>query len=714
MSRLASLVVIALFAAAGLAGAQTPAGGKLIVTVVDQSGGVIPNATVTVTGIDNATRAAALSPIKTTDKGMATFERLGLGHYSIAAEFSGFESNLLRDVTIKNGDNKHVVVLALKKMQDSVTVTQDKQVAGSSREVLFGSALTREQIDALSDDPAEMQRQLQQLGGADATIRVDSFEGQELPPKAQIKSIHITRDQFAAESHMAGGTFIDIITQPGIGPLRTNLGGGFHNSAMEARNPLAPAKGPAQNYNWRGSLGGALVKDRATFSLSGSQFNSYQTPNLYAATATGATQSENLNLRTLSNNVGFSGLLDYAVTKDQTIRASFNGSHSTNDNQGVGNIDRIEKAYSTLGSNYGVRFTEAGPLGRRFFTNTRFSLNSSNTTYHSVSEAIDNNVLDAFNEGGAQQKGGRHTKNFLFGSDLDYVRGKNSWRAGIQVDGSRYRSDAVSNYNGTYTFESVDAYNAGTPRSFTQRIGDPNVEYWQVQVAMYLQDDIRLRKNLSLSPGVRIEGQAHLKDYQNIGPRFGATWSPFKSGKTSVRGSWGIFYDWLPAGTYVRTVQDDGFHLLNVNISNPTFPAVPNTAQGSITPVDRYQYGNDMRMVRNMRVAGSVNQTLTRRISLSATVSDVRGYNLLVGSNLNAPVAGVRPNQTLANIFATNSDGSSHSRSLSTSFSLNLSPLPPASSGPPMPMLAPSSTPQKLFQWRRGLYMYGSYYLVKS
>ena len=80
--------------------------------------------------------------------------------------------------------------------------------------------MTREQIEALSDDPDEMAQQLQDMAGGNAVIRVDSFEGGRLPPKSQIKAIHITRDAFAAENHSAGGLFIDIITQPGIGPLR--------------------------------------------------------------------------------------------------------------------------------------------------------------------------------------------------------------------------------------------------------------------------------------------------------------------------------------------------------------------------------------------------------------------------------------------------------------------------------------------------------------
>src|SRR5207245_6734225 len=107
--------------------------------------------------------------------------------------------------------------------RDSVAVSRDAREVASDRKTTFGTALTREQIDALSDDPDEMAQQLQDIAGGNATIRVDSFEGGRLPPKSAIKSIHITRDQFAAENHSAGLLFIDIITQPGIGPLRTNM-----------------------------------------------------------------------------------------------------------------------------------------------------------------------------------------------------------------------------------------------------------------------------------------------------------------------------------------------------------------------------------------------------------------------------------------------------------------------------------------------------------
>jgi len=176
--------------------AQAPGDVRLAVTVVDQTGAVIQNAKVTVT--PSTDPKTPVAPVQTGEKGVATLQGLSPGRYSIHAEFSGFEPRLLKDVQLKSGDNKHIVVLALQGVQDTVTVVRDAREAASDRRATFGTAMTREQIDALSDDPDEMAQQLQDLVGGNAVIRVDSFEGGRLPPKSAIKAVHITRDAFAA------------------------------------------------------------------------------------------------------------------------------------------------------------------------------------------------------------------------------------------------------------------------------------------------------------------------------------------------------------------------------------------------------------------------------------------------------------------------------------------------------------------------------------
>ena len=105
-----ALAVLSVVAAPAVAGAQTPATrGRLIVTVADPSGAIVPAATVTITGGDAATKAATILPVKSGSNGLATFEGLELGRYTIGAEFPGFEPGLLRDVRVNRGDNRHVV-----------------------------------------------------------------------------------------------------------------------------------------------------------------------------------------------------------------------------------------------------------------------------------------------------------------------------------------------------------------------------------------------------------------------------------------------------------------------------------------------------------------------------------------------------------------------------------------------------------------------------
>jgi Carboxypeptidase regulatory-like domain len=702
--RFVAVVALVLCLTAGRLAAQTPHDAKLLVTVVDPSGGVIPDATVTVVGLDEATKASDIAPVKTSDKGVATFDNLAPGRYSITGEFPGFEVGLLKDITLKRGENKHVVVLPLKGKTESVTVQTDRQVAAADRSQAFGTALTREQIDALSDDPDEMRQQLAAMAGPDAVFRVDSFEGQDLPPKSMIKAIHITRDAFAAENHYAGGLFIDIVTQPGAGPLRGNAGFNFYNSAMDGKNPFVPTKGPSENRNFGGYLGSTILKDKADFTLSVNGSSNYTTPILHAATASGATISQNLDARVPSHYVGVGGGLNYAITRDQTLTFYASRSTSTQDNQGIGGYDLAERAYSTQTHTTYLRFQEAGPLARRFFTNTRFYIMLGDSSSHSVVQAPTYVVTDAVTSGGAQRTGGTRTKTFTFNSDLDYVRGIHSVRTGIEIDGSIYHSDASSNYLGTYTFASLDAFNAGQPLSYSRRIGNPNIDYSNVQTGLYLQDDIRVRKGFTLSAGVRWEAETHVHDYSNFGPRVGFTWAPFKSGDTTVRASWGIFYDWLSAGTYGQTVQFDGTHQLEVDLINPTFPD-PGPI-GAALPTNRYLLGPGLQLARNKRLSLGLSQRILKRLSIGATYAETRGGHLLVGQNLNAPVDGVRPDPTFANIIETVSDASAKSRSLSMYTNVSFSA---PSEGP---MAAGGS--KAFFDWKRNLGVYANVYWAKS
>ena len=54
-------------------------------------------------------------------------------------------------------------------------------------------------------------------------------------------------------------------------------------------------------------------------------------------------------------------------------------------------------------------------------------------------------------------------------SDLDYVLGRHSLRAGVVADATWYHSNAASDYLGTFTFNNLQAYQANQPSNYTRR-----------------------------------------------------------------------------------------------------------------------------------------------------------------------------------------------------------------------------------------------------
>lgn len=712
MRILVRLVVLLLTAVPGVVSAQTPPA-RLIVTVSDPTGGVLPGARVTVTALEpNATPKT----IEATAQGVATVPDLAPGRYSIKAEFDGLDTLTLADVRLRAGDNRQSMVLPLPKMSDTVTVGVDRQAAAADRNRAFGSALTREQIESLSNDRVEMQRQLAEMAGVEAIIRVDTFEGADLPPKAQIKSIHITRDAFAAENHAAGGVFIDIVTQPGIGPLRGGFNTRLRAGGLSATSPFVTRKGPEQLQNYNVNIGGTIKPEVSSFSVNFSTNYAYDTPILRVALPNGSTVSETFGQRVPQNNFSVSALVDYALTKDQTLRFGVSGSRFTSDHLGVGAYDLPGRAFSADSSNFAVRVQETGPIGRRFFINTRVGVNYIQNSSRSDLEEITQIVNDAFTSGGQQRAGGRNIVGAYIASDLDYVRGIHSFRTGIQLSPEWYDSDERLNYLGTYTFESLDAYDAGTPKSYTRRIGDPHVSYFYMQGGAYVQDDIRVRRGLTLSPGLRVEGVTHVHQNLALSPRFGMTWAPFSSGRTTLRASTGIFYDWLPSNGYEQTLRIDGYRQREFNIVDP--PYDPNgltaSAAGTVLPVNKFLLGDDLHFASFKRISTGIDQTINPRVRVSGTYAYMRASNRWRGDNLNAPINGVRPDSAFANVIESISDGRSVQHTLSGIFSLNLARM----AGPaPAPVMvngvAVNQTPARpaapgRFDWRR-MTVNGSY-----
>jgi hypothetical protein len=670
-----------------LAYGQSPREARVHVTVVDPAGGVIPTATVTLIGLEATTRDTAPAPLQTNEKGLVTFERVVPGRYSIQARFDGFDLGLLRDVRLNAGESRRVVMLPFSRVEESVTVGGRQESAASRGNVAaFGLSLTSEEIEALSDDPSELERQISELGGSDAIIRVDSFEGQQLPPKAQIKSIHVTRDQFAAETEQPGSTFVDVITQPGVGPLRGSTNFSYRDGNLDGRTPFLASgiKTPGQYRNYGLNLSGTLLPERADFSIAVNGNTQYRNPILNENTITGA-PSQVLSQRDENSFHNINGTFNYALTRDQTLRIGYS-QQINRYTTGVGGYDATDRAYSGENNTYGFRIMEAGPIGRRMFLNSRLTINWNDQTQRSATEKPTIVVLDSMTLGGAQVAGGTHSRNFVLESDVDYVRGIHSWRAGVKVSGGSFRTDQRFNYLGTFTFSSPEEYLAGKPTLFTVETGNPAFSYFNVQGAVYLQDDIRFGKSLTLSPGVRYSAQKRVHDPGAFEPRFGLTWAPFKSGRTTVRASAGTFHGWLTTDILQQAIRLDGTHQRQVIINDPTYPD-PGLDTGLVVPPTKYVIGK-YQLVQNIRYSAGVEQALTPRIRVSVLYTYWHMKQNPRGENLNPLIDGVRPDPNFGNIVSTVTDGQIRRHDVFVNYSINLAPPGPAANG-------------ALFNWRR-------------
>jgi hypothetical protein len=457
-------------------------------------------------------------------------------------------------------------------------------------------------------------------------------------------------------------------------------------SSLSGTSPFVPVRGPEQNLNYGFGVGGSLVKEKSSFFLNVFGIDAYDTPNLNAAVPA-ATISRALNVRAPRHNVFINGTLDYALTLDQTLRFGYNLTHVSNDNLGVGGYNGPDRAYSTDNAVNTLRVQHFGPVGRRAFARSRLQLIQSDSSSQSAVDAPTIQVLDSFTAGGAQIAGGNHATTIDLASDLDYVVGRHSLRTGLVLDATRYRSDAMSNYLGTYTFASLDAYEANAPSNYSRRVGDPSIAYGNVQAGLYLQDDIRVRKNLSLTPGIRYEVQSHVRDRANLGPRFGMTWAPTAGGQTTIRGTAGIFYDWLATSTYDQVVRLDGFHQREINVIDPSFPVDDSTA--TAPPVNRYALGPNYDAPRITRFSAGVDHAFRKVNRVSVTYSYLRGSRLARGLNVNPSIDGVRPDPRFANVIDVVSDAASRQHELR--FDANINP------GAMVPI--PSSAPR--VSWKR-------------
>ncbi|MBO0719716.1 MAG: hypothetical protein J2P41_02780, partial [Blastocatellia bacterium] len=287
-----------------------------------------------------------------------------------------------------------------------------------------------------------------------------------------------------------------------------------------------------------------------------------------------------------------------------------------------------------------------------------------------VTNGVAINVTDTLESGGSTNSSNGRTDTAEWQDSLTMTQKKHTIKVGFQVEDEFYYNMTRTNFNGTYTFSTLDQYvsalaGLAPATQYTVNTGDPKLRYSQYEASWYVNDDIRMKQSLTISLGLRHEFQQHLQDKLNLAPRFSIAWMPFKSRKSVIRAGGGVFFSRLTAGSYANTLRYNNDTQQTYTIPDPMFQPVPlpldqlTLAQRRNTTIQ--QLDPNLKAPYNISNMLSFEQQLPKALVATVSYNINRGLHLFETRNINAPLPGTgqRPDPTRGNIYNLESDGKS-------------------------------------------------------
>src|ERR1700674_3285605 len=279
--------------------AQTTSG-TLRGQVTDPSGSVIANAAVIVT----TATGNALTAI-TNRVGIYESPSLFPGDNGVKVIAQGFAAFETSNVEILAGQiQKLDVPLTIEVREEKITVTDQAAAALDTNPANNAGAIVLQgkDLEALSDDPDDLQSDLQALAGPSAgpnggQIYIDGFTGGQLPPKASIREIRINQNPFSAEYDKLGYGRIEILTKPGSDQFHGQLYFSGTTSAFNSKSPFVQTQPGYETTQFSGNVGGPLSKKASFF------FNLERRDINDSQVVDARTLDSNFNLLTLSEAI---------------------------------------------------------------------------------------------------------------------------------------------------------------------------------------------------------------------------------------------------------------------------------------------------------------------------------------------------------------------------------------------------------------------------
>ena len=610
--------------------------------VLDARGAVIIQAKILLRKREDASEQTQT----TNDKGHFRFTRVKPGTYDLEVLKDGFD-RVSQEVIVGGNTSAplHIVLPIGELREHTAVVAQSNQVSTNPDENLNTIKLDRAEIRNLpvldNDVIAGLTRLLDagSVGSAGATIIVDGVETDRRRVAAStIQEVRINQNPYSAEFSRPGRGRIEVITKAGTAQYHGEFNFIFRDHHFDARNAFASSRPPEQRRIFEGNINGPLRGKKTTF-LFGMEREEDDLQSVIFARTPAGTVSQNVPYPNRETDLSFR--LTHQASDRTAVSFRYESEFESADNEGVGGFNLIDVATKSRNREHELYFSHRRIISPNLIN--EFTVRFDRDRAWVRGAALDSPrivVLDAFTSGGSQVNRNVTEYGMRLNESISWTKGKHFLKAGINVpDLNRITSVDLSNFGGTFSFSSLDDYVNNRPFLYSINHGNGGLAFWQKEFGLFVQDNILLRQNLSVSLGVRYDWQNYLHDRNNIAPRFSFAWAPGRERKTVLRGGVGVFYDRTGDSPIADVLRFDGQRLRRFIISNPGFPD-PFASGGTLAaqPVSVIRFAPDLRSPYSTQSSLGIERQLTKSMTVSANYINTVGSRLFRSRNINAPV----------------------------------------------------------------------------
>ncbi len=265
--------------------------------------------------------------------------------------------------------------------------------------------------------------------------------------------------------------------------------------------------------------------------------------------------------------------------------------------------------------------------------------------------------------------------------NVSYTFGNHSVKIGGDINYVRDKINNPSNFGGSYSYANALTYGrdlialdngveARNYTRYTQSFGLPGLTFSTTDYSAFVQDQWRIRKNVTINYGLRYDLQRLPEPVApnpeipettvinqanaNLGPRIGAAWDIFGDQKNLIRGGYGIYYGRTPNGTIYNALTQTGLRDANglpdltrtvVGISvtpnttgAPVFPTILSDFPSSLsTSTNVFRLDPNYKNPRLQELNVGYERQLFNNLSVSASLIYTKGERLPVTFDTNLP-----------------------------------------------------------------------------